>query len=488
VADLLGIGKSGLFASKKALEVTGHNLSNVNTEGYSRQRVMQSTNHPVISDGLVQGTGVKVDGISRFNDEFIERRLNTAISGKHFNDSRSEQLDQVESIFNELDSDGLNQILNKFFNSFRELANQPENETIRSVVRDSATLVVKDFNRIRGTLDTQAENINKKISSSVTDINQMLHHISDLNEKIASVEASQGESGDLRDQRDLALRHLSENIKIHTYSDEKNRYVVTAQGIGTLVTGGSVQEFGIIAKNKAESSNNMNGSVEVVLKDRPSQTVTHLFKGGSLASIVKVRNEDIKKLQNDIDSIAYQFTTAVNTIHRQGFANRKISIDAEGNPTRFDKKGPTTGIDFFKQPLSTEDAASSIALSDAIQEDVSNISAAVAPNAPGDNRVAIAISKLQHERILGEGSITLEEKYLQTIGSIGLETGKARLEAEQSAGLLAQTNGVRERLAGVSIDEETANMVRYQHAYEASAKMMQAADEMFKTVLEIKRN
>lgn len=120
MSDLLGIGKSGLFASKKALEVTGHNLSNVNTEGYSRQRVMQSTNNPVISGGLVQGTGVKVDGITRFNDEFIERRLNTAISSKNFNESRSEQLDQVENIFNELDSDGLNQILNKFFNSFRD--------------------------------------------------------------------------------------------------------------------------------------------------------------------------------------------------------------------------------------------------------------------------------------------------------------------------------------------------------------------------------
>lgn len=487
MADLLGIGKTGLFASKKALEVTGHNLSNVNTEGYSRQRVMQSTSTPIIAGGLVQGTGVTVNGINRFNDEFIERRLNTAVSTKNFNEARSEQLDQIESIFNELDSDGLNQILNKFFNAFRELANQPENETIRSVVRDNATLVVKDFNRIRATLDTQAENINKKIVSSVGDVNQMLHHISDLNEKIASLEAAQGETGDLRDQRDLAVRHLSEHFKIHTYADEKKRFVITAQGIGTLVTGGTVQEFGIVSKNRDDSSNNMNGSIDVVLKDRPTQTVTHLFQGGSIASFVKTRNHDIKKLQDDIDTIAYQFTTSVNAIHRQGFANRKISIDAEGNPATSDKKGALTGLDFFKQPLNAQDASHSIALSDAILEDVSNISAALSPNAPGDNRVAIAISKLQHERMLGDGSITLEEKYLQTIGNIGLETGKARLEAEQSAGLLAQANGVRERLTGVSIDEETANMVRFQHAYEASAKMMQAANEMFKTVLEIKR-
>lgn len=487
MADLLGIGKTGLNASKKSLEVTGHNLSNVNTEGFSRQQVKQSTAIPINTGGFIQGTGVKIDGVKRFNDEFIDKRLNTALANNNYYESRSENLSQVENIFNELDSDGLNQILNKFFNSFRELANQPENETIRSVVRDTASLVVKDFRRIRSTLDAQAQNIDRKITNTVSDVNQLLHHVADLNAKISSIESSQGETGDLRDQRDMALRTLSENFKIHTYSDEKGRFVVTAQGIGTLVTGLTVQEIATTSKNQEDSSNGMNGSVEIVLKDRPSQKITDLFKGGSLAAVVKVRNEDLKKLQQDIDGIAYQFMTSVNTIHRQGFVNRPIVIGADGQPAKVDKHGLTTGIDFFKQPLSVAEAGNQIDLSDEVKSDLSNITASIAPNAPGDNRVAIAISKLQHERISGDGNVTLEEKYLQTIGNIGLETGKARLDAEQSSGILAQTNSLRERLTGVSIDEETANMVRFQHAYQASAKIMQAADEMFKTVLEIKR-
>lgn len=487
MADLLGIGKSGLFASKKALEVTGHNLSNVNTEGYSRQKVMQSTAIPISNGGFIQGTGVKVDGINRVNDEFIDKRLNSSLSASKFYDARSEHLDQIEGIFNENDSEGLNQILNKFFNSFRELANQPENETIRSVVRDNAGLVIKDFHRIRETLDLQAGNIDRKITSSVSDVNQILKHIADLNGKIATIEAQQGETGDLRDQRDLAIKNLSEHFKVHTYTDEKNRFVITAQGIGTLVTGLHTQELAVISKNKNNSSNNMNGSTEIVLKDRPSQSVTNLFQSGSLSSIIKVRNEDLKKLQEDIDGIAYQFTNSVNSIHRQGFVNRPISIGPDGTPVAMDKKGLTSGLDFFAQPLEKEGSALNIDLSEPVKSDLSNIAAALAPNAPGDNRVAIAISKLQHERIAGEESVTLEEKYLQTIGNIGLETGKARLDAEQAGGILAQASSIRERLTGVSIDEETANMVRYQHAYEASAKMMQAADEMFKTVLELKR-
>ena len=487
MGDLLGIGKTGLFASKKSLEVTGHNMANVNTEGYSRQKVMQSTSIPITTGGLIQGTGVKVDGINRINDEFIDKRLNSAVSTSKFYETRSDQLSQVETIFNEIDSEGLNQILNKFFNSFRELANQPENETIRSVVRDNANLVVKDFHRIRETLDFQAGSIDRKISTSINEVNQVLHHIADLNAKISNIETQQGESGDLRDQRDLSLKNLSEHFKIHTYNDEKGHFIVTAQGIGTLVTGLNIQELAVISKNKNDSSNNMNGSLEIVLKDRPSQSITNKFQGGMLSAIIKIRNEDLKKLQDDMDGIAFQFANSVNTIHRQGYINRTVNIGPDGTVSQLDSKGLTTGLDFFAQSFDKDNASALIDLSDAVKSDLSNIAAALAPNAPGDNRVAIAISKLQHEKIAGDDSVTLEEKYLQTIGSIGLETGKARLDAEQSNGILAQTNNIRERLTGVSIDEETANMVRYQHAYEASAKMMQAADEMFKTILEIKR-
>lgn len=487
MADLLGIGKTGLFASRKALEVTGHNMSNVNTEGYSRQRVLQSTAMPTVNGGSVQGMGVKVDGVNRVNDEFVDKRLNSAITQSKYFDARSEQLEQIETIFNEIDSEGLNQVLNKFFNNFRELANQPENEAIRSVVRDSASLVVSDVHRIRETLDSRSSAIDRQLKAAVIDVNQITDHIAELNQKITSIENQGGETGDLRDQRDVDLKKLSEYFKIHTYTDEKNRFVVTAQGVGTLVAASRPLELATISRNKDTSTNHMNGSVEIVYKERPGQPFTEKIQGGKMASLVKIRNEDIRGLQQSIDQIAYQFANSVNSIHRQGFVNRPIAISAEGLPARSDKKGPTTGIDFFAQPLEVEDAANNLDLSSLVKDDLGNIAAGMAPNAPGDNRVAIAISKIQHEKLAGEDNITLEEKYLQTIGKIGLETGKARLDAEQANGLLAQANSFRERLAGVSIDEETANMVRYQHAYEASAKVMQTADEMFKTVLELKR-
>lgn len=487
MSNILNIGKTGLHASKKALEVTGHNIANANTEGYSRQKVNQTTNVPITKDGLITGTGTRIKNITRVHDKFVEKRLRDSESSQSYFKNRFEQLGQVEEIFNEIDNDGLNKVLNKFFNSFRDLANQPENETVRSVVRDNARLVVKDFKRISDSLDQISRNIDGKIERDVEDINQNIRSVAKLNKKIRELEAIHEETGDLRDQRDLAIKNLSEKVKVHTYEDERGNYVVASPGIGTLVTAAQAQELKASSFNSKDSSNKLEGAVEVFYEARPGQKITDKAKLGSLAGVIKVRNNDITDLKDKIDTIAYNFINFVNAVHRKGFVNRPIQTDESGNPMSADRQGPTTGLNFFAEPNSVKGAAGNIELSNEVKNDLSNIATALSPNSPGDNRVAIAISKLQHERVMGEGTATMEEFFLQTVGKVGLEAGKARLDAEQAEGLIAQAQTIRERISGVSIDEETANMVRYQHAYEAAAKVMQTASEMFDTVISIKR-
>ena len=480
--DLLNIGKTGLSASKKSLETTSHNIANVNTEGYSRQRVVQETNLPIAKGGLIQGTGARVTGVTRSHDIYVEKRLDKATSSHHFHKERADQLEQVENIFNEIDGDGLNKVLNKFYNSFRELANQPENETIRSVVRDSAQLVSQDFKRVRSSLDSIAKQVDGRLEQEINEINQAAKNIAGLNKKIAIVEGFGGETGDLRDQRDLIIKSLSESFEVHTYMDERNNYIVMAKNVGTIVAGMETQELAIRGTAKEDSSNNMPGAVEVYFRDRPSSAITDKFRNGRLSSMAQVRNEDIRSLQVKIDDIAFDLANSVNALHRRGFANRPSAPGALA-----DEKGPLTGIDFFETPKSRDGAALELDLSALVKDDLSNIATALQANSPGDNRIALAVSKLQHERIMEGGTATLEESYLQTIGRIGLEAGKAKLDREQSEGILVQAQNIRERIAGVNLDEETANMVRFQHAYQASAKVMQTAQEMFETVLSIKR-
>jgi len=486
VADLLSIGKTGLFASKQSLETTAHNLANVNTEGYSRQRVSLETATPINKGGLINGTGVRITDIKRINDPFVEKKLQLNTSQASYLKDRSELLEQVENVFNENNGEGLNSIINKFFNSFKELSGQPENETIRSMVRDNALMVTNDFQRIRTSLDDTSRNIDKKLEQHVGDVNFQIKKIAELNRKINEVESSNGESGDLRDQRDLKVRVLSEALKVVTYTDDKNNYIVSADGVGTLVSGTEIQEFALISKGKEESSNNMAASKEIVFKNRPGQPISGKFRGGEIASLIHVRNNDILKSQKEIDGIAYNFAKVVNAIHSRGHVNRYIQTDTAGRPAQYDSNGPTTGINFFDIPESIEDAAHHIAIAAPIRSDLSNICTALNPNAAGDNRIALAISKIQHEKMLGDGTTTLEEEYLKTVGRVGLDSAKSKLDHEQAEGILTQTKSIRERISGVSIDEEAANMIKFQHAYEASAKIMRAADEMFKTIINIK--
>jgi len=487
VVDILGIGNSGLIAAKKSLETTGHNITNVNTEGYSRQRVHQTTSNPVNSAGIIQGTGVRVRGVDRTHDPFVEKRLQKSIAKESFSRYRHEELSQIENIFNEIDNGGLNNVMNQFYNAFRELSSQPDNETMRSVVRDTANLVAKDFHRIRDSLDTLSRGIDQKLGGEIKDVNALSESITELNIRIANLEAGGDETGDLRDQRDLAVKELSRSFQVHTYEDDKNNFIVSAVGVGTIVAGGQFQELAASGASLNQSSSGMDGSVEVFFKARPSHKITPKFKSGRLASLIKVRNSDIQHLQGKIDDLAFDFANSVNAIHSRGYVGREINLGPNGEAPASDRKGPVTGVNFFKVTPTKDGAAINLELSDEVKADISNIVTAVGPNSPGDNRISLAISKLQHEKFMSGGTATIEEEFLKTVGNVGVEVGKAKLDAEQMEGIRVQVETVKERISGVSLDEETANMVRFQHAYDAAAKVMATANEMFETVLNIKR-
>ncbi len=483
MSDLLGIGKSGLFASKESMATTSHNIANANTDGFSKQELRQETGITLREGDYVIGTGTNIASIKRNHDNLVEKKLNKALTQHNFNEERSTQLGQVEEIFNEINSDGMNKILNRFFNSFRELANQPDNETIRGMVRENARIVTGDFHRIQDNIDHQKNHINKQLDLIIGDVNSLTKNIANLNKEIAAVEVSGAHANDLRDQRDRDLRSLSEYFPVNAYDDEKNQFVVSVDGIGSLVAGEVTQELAtgstVGSGNKAEDK----GASEVFFKSRPGNPISQGFKSGKIGALIKTRTDELYKVERELDQLAHGLVLSTNAIHRRGFAN--IPVDPELEKRGLASSSKATGINFFKEPLDLKRAAEYIDLSDEVKEDVNNIATALAPNSPGDNRLAIAISKLQHEKILDGGTTSFEEHYQKTVGHLGLVSGKTKVEMEQSGGILAQAKSIKERISGVSLDEEAANMVRYQNAYEASAKVIRAADEMFKTVLGI---
>lgn len=476
-----------MSASKKSMATTSHNIANANDDNFSRQRVTTETNIPVAEGDYVVGTGTNIREIKRVHNKLVEKKLNQSISKHQYDDERTNQLMSVEEIFNEINSDGMNKVLNRFFNSFRELANQPDNEVVRTMVRDNARLVVEDFKRIDSSITGVKSNIDKKIATTVEEMNQAAENIAKLNKEIIRLENMGGETGDLRDQRDKAVRLIAEFAAINTYEDEKGQYVVNIAGVGSLVAGGAVNRLkaGMVQGDRG-NIRDKEGEMEVYFESNTNMKVSKNLRGGALKGMFDTRNSEIVELRSQIDNLAYGLAQATNAIHRRGFVNAEVGFDQQGNPVA--KNGQkVSGIDFFKLPLTIDRAAEYLEISDEVQNDLNNITTALSPNSPGDNRIAIAISKLQHEKILGEGQETFEESYLKSVGTIGLKTAKSKIDTEQSAGILSQAKSIKQRISGVSIDEETANLVRYQQSYDASARVLRAADEMFDSVLGMMR-
>lgn len=484
--DLLNIGKSGLFTAKRSMATTSHNIANANTEGFSRQEVRTKTGITVDEGDYALGTGADIQSIKRGHDELVEKKLNNSITSNKFDEERSTQLGHIEELFNEVNSEGMNKILNRFFNSFRELSNRPEDETVRGMVRESARIVVGDFHRLQESVDQQRHSINKKIAVVTDDINHHTSTIAKLNVEIANLEVSGAEANDLRDQRDLALRQLAEYFPVTSYYDETNRFVVNAEGLGTLVSADQTQRLRVGNLVGEGLAANTKPKMEIYFESRTAEPISSRFKSGILGALLKSRNEDLQNVENQLDDLAHGLAHSTNAIHRRGWGNRPVPIDpTTGKEIRGPAAAELNGVNFFKAPLDKSRAAEYLKLDDMIEADVNNIAAGLEPNTPGDNRVAIAIAKLQHEKVLSGGNSTFEESYLKTVGNVGMQYAKAKVDSEQSGGILAQAKSIKERISGVSLDEEAANMVKYQNAYEASAKVIKASDEMFKAVLSL---
>ncbi len=475
------------MASKKSLETTGHNISNANTEGYSRQRVEQQAYPPLRVGNVVMGRGTDVKTVKRIHDELLEKRLTKAQTQTSFHDERASLLSQVEQIFNEVDGDGLNKLLNGFFNSFRELANEPENDTLREIVRDKATLIVKDFHRVDDRLMQVRSTLENRIFRSVDSINALTEQIGKLNIQITQMEMNDNAvASDLRDGRDKAVQELSEYFDLKTYEDEKGNFVVNAEGVGSIVIAGNTIALGATAVKESNDINDP-GSMQIFFRDRPNIVVTDQFEKGVLQAAIKTRNEELDHVMQKVDDLAYNLANAVNAIHKRGFINKPLPVDAQGQPYNEGTYKKVTGINFFETPTSAKYAARNLKLGELVKESSDYIAAALSPNAPADNRIALALTKLQHEKFANGGTATFEEEYLKTVGHIGVKTAKENITAEHAKGIKAQIRTMKERISGVSLDEEAANLVKYQHQYQANAKVIQQSEEMFNAILNIMR-
>ena len=375
-------------------------------------------------------------------------------------------LQKVESVFNEQTVKGLSGSITDFFNSFRELASNPESAVARTVVRDTSASMVKNFQDIDRQVDGLTTELNRQIEAGVSDVNQFTKEIANLNNKILSVEITGAGANDERDRRDLLVKKLAEKVDISYAEDEKTGMLnITAGKTGILVAGTSYEQL-----RTSRTEDNKTKVLYELSKGGTVVDISDQFKRGSIGGAIDVRDNIVTDIKNHIEVLSYNISNEVNKAHVEGF----------------DRNGQQGQL-LFDIPQDGQYVIADLKLNQSILNDASLIAAAAKPNSVGDNTTANVIHSLQSKALMEDGKYTFDDFYNAKVGQIGMLTQRENSAFETQKNVVDQLKNTREGISGVNLDEEAAKMIEFQKSFEASARVIKMADEMFETVLSMKR-
>lgn len=331
-SGLLGIGTSALLTYQRALNTVSHNIANVNTDGYSRQRVELSARQPQpVGSGFI-GTGVETDSVRRIYDQFLTGELQG-------NTASYRELDVLHTLSAGLDNlladenAGLSPMLNAFFNSVQDAADDPTSIPARQVMLSSADTLAARFHDLSGWMQSSRDGVNQRIATSVQQINQLSGAIADINTQIISAQATAGgqPANDLLDQRDQLVLELSGQVSVSTVMQDNGSMNVFMGSGQVLVLG--AESNTLVTQSRPEDP----GQVDIAINAGGSTTVpvTGLVGGGELGGLLKYREQVLDPAENSLGRIAVELGSFMNDQHRMG-----ISLDGMQGQDLFNVPGP----------------------------------------------------------------------------------------------------------------------------------------------------
>ncbi|MDA8178807.1 MAG: flagellar hook-associated protein FlgK [Desulfobacteria bacterium] len=458
--NLLNIGKSAVFANQAAINVTGNNIANVNTPGYTRQEAILRIATPIVPvAGGYLGIGVSVSSIERRYDRFISGQLLGQEQNYGKSSTMNQVLGQVEQVFNGNGGAGLSSALNAFFDAWQSLSTNPGDTAQRTVLISDANNFVAAAKQMESSILGTLKEINKAVSDAAGQVNSIATDIARLNGRIVQIESGGGtaKANDLRDARDQLVTRLSGLVDIGTLEDKNGSLTVTL-GMRNLVdreTGNPVTAI----KNAAGDAGLSLDGVDVTSR------ITKGSVGGLLASRDAVASGPLA----DLRRLAAAITNEMNPLHSDG-----VGLDG------------TTGNNFFtplSPPLTEADAISNLGVA---VTDPRKIAAASDPAAvPGDNTNALRIAGLADAAVSSLGGATFSGYYSGLVTDVGKLARNASDLSQFDANMRSELQNRRDSASGVSLDEEATNLIAFQRAYEAGAKIIRITDELLQTVLKL---
>ncbi len=612
IFDALSVGYSGLSTAQSGINTTSHNISNINTPGYSKQRVEQKVNYPLDTVPGTTGNGVKVEQITRSHDEFLYKRLKSASSSLSFSEYSHNTLTEISDIFTDLEDLAIANDLKEFFNSWGDLSSYPDDESSKLVVVNTMDSLATKLKEARNQLENISERLNDEFADTIDNINDLAGQITDLNKRINKIENIPNQNAnDLRDERDKLELELSKMVNISVFKGN-----IDINGNPTQTDAGNAYNINIAGHNIVDGVTTHPIDVGLTYDDTPFRSayytdhnqvktdITDKLRGGKIGAILDLRgdgldsvtkkatNSKIQEYIDKIDSFASTLIEKTNSIYasaavekistddltdlkddsilslneniNEGSFNvivydtygnivtkREITIDGDTtlnddtnsssvvtqlNENR-DDNGDNDGTNdfddlFFASVVSDpnkphvlriaakdENAGYKIAVEDngtnfagytgmnrlfegkdakdiAVRSDIlKNPSKLASSKAPvtGANDLANEMLNLQYEKLSFKNpdnsytSQTLEEFYRYTTAGIATDTNNAAINKD-AAELLTKTATERmQAVSGVDMDEELMNLMKYQTAYQASAKIITTVDQMLNTLLGIKQ-
>ena len=458
---LVEIGKSALFTAQQAITVAGHNIANVNTPGFSRQQVTLSENRPENGSPGQIGTGVHAESIRRSFDAFVEEQLLASRERLGEFTASNSALARLEPLFGDANHLGIGAGLNEFFGALQDVATNPNDLSARTVFLSKATALAGRFNQAATDLTTAQGFLDRQVGQTVTDVNRLTSQIANLNAKIAGAESSGQQANDLRDERGVALANLGELIEISSIEDATGQLTVFAGRGHVLVD--KEQTYQLVGV--PDLSNNGLLDVRYDAGAGPTTSLASVIQSGRLKGLLGVRDQTIPSLRASLDTLASEIVTQVNQQHRLGFG-----LDG------------STNQDFFA-PTGTTASTIAVSLANVRQIAASSTAAGV----PGNSANALALAGLKNTDFASLGTVSFQEYYSTIAGNFGsiAQGVDGNLRAQKV--LHDQLTAQRASISGVSMDEELANLLQYQRSFEAASRMIVVADEMFQTILSLKR-
>lgn len=455
----LEIGRRALLAHQLTLQTIGHNIANVNTPGYSRQRVEISASYPSITPQGAIGSGIQVNDIIQIRDQFLGVQFRDATKSAGKWQYRQKTLNYIQGLFNEPNENSLGGQLTELWNAFSTLATETLSETngptARLNVVAKANVVINGFNQLAQKLGDQRNALNRDIVLQTDQVNRLTAEVARLNGLIQRNEVAGSRANDMRDARDLLIDNLSVLVDVNTIDKPNGGNMVQIGGM-VIVDGADSFEIGT-------KTINVNGRVTNRLVWKGTDVELKNLNG-ELAGLIEARDKTIPEYIDQLDELARTIVEEVNAIHSTGYGS-------DGS----------TGVNFFDPNNLT---AATIRLNSALNGDgFEKVAASGSATGEGDNSIALALSDLRSLTVAGNGTMSINSFYNSLVGKLGVETQEAISFAANYELLIHQVDNARQAVQGVSLDEEMTNLIRFQHAYDAAARVITAMDQALETVI-----